>query len=108
MYTAHSSPSPLPLSLSSLVLLFSLSIWLSLALKALLKVLYVTEGKGMVTGVLEANCDYVRFMPDPGLVVDEYGEAEFTLHFEHTDLLQPISQHEVPDTMTDQLVDVGA
>eukprot|EP00729_Bicosta_minor_P003725 gene3725-15903_t len=74
---------------------------------ALLKVLYVTEGKGMVTGVLEANCDYVRFMPDPGLVVDEYGEAEFTLHFEHTDLLQPISQHEVPDTMTDQLVDVG-
>ena len=33
------------------------------------------------------------------MVVDEYGEAEFTLHFEHTDLLQPISQHEVPDIL---------
>jgi len=74
---------------------------------ALLKVLYVTEGKGMVTGVLEANCDYVRFNPDPGMVVDEYGEAEFTLHFEHTDLLQPITQHEVPDMLLDDPVDVG-
>ena len=35
---------------------------------ALLKVLYVTEGKGMVTGVLEANCDYVRAARHPPCV----------------------------------------
>ena len=57
---------------------------------------------------MEANCDYVRFNPDPGMVVDEYGEAEFTLHFEHTDLLQPITQHEVPDMLLDDPVDVGS
>jgi hypothetical protein len=61
----------------------------------------------MVPGLLEANCDYVRFTPDPGVLVDEYGAAEFTLHFEHTDLLQPLSQHEVPSMDPDDEIDIG-
>lgn len=64
---------------------------------AVLKVLYVTDGRGLVPGVLEANCDYIRFTPDPGMIVDEYGTAEYTLHFDLFDLLQPITQSEVPD-----------
>lgn len=64
---------------------------------ALVKVLYVTTGKGMIPGLLEANRDYVRFLPDPGMIVDEYGAEEFTLFFEHADLLQPITQYEVPE-----------
>lgn len=60
----------------------------------------------MVPGLLEANSDYVRFIPDPSMIVEEYGPAEFTLHFEHLDLLQPITQHEVPD-MADNVAHVG-
>ena len=73
---------------------------------AMLKVLYITDGKGMVPGVLEANVDYVRFTPDPGMIVNEYGAAEYTLHFEHLDLLQPITQSEVPD-LGDSHINIG-
>lgn len=39
----------------------------------------------------------VRFWPEKSKVVEEFGEQEFTLDFEHDDLLTPTTQRNPPN-----------
>eukprot|EP00040_Diaphanoeca_grandis_P023677 m.129205 g.129205 ORF g.129205 m.129205 type:complete len:513 (+) comp29381_c0_seq1:315-1853(+) len=62
------------------------------------KALYLTGNKGLVPGVIEGSCDYMRFTPSPtSASVIEFGRDAFSLYFEYEDLLEPNTTRESPD-----------
>eukprot|EP00051_Salpingoeca_urceolata_P013196 m.164892 g.164892 ORF g.164892 m.164892 type:complete len:575 (+) comp17726_c0_seq1:361-2085(+) len=63
---------------------------------ARVRVRLVTNGQGVIPGILEVTCDYVRFTPDPVAVVKEMGKQRFTLYLDTADLLPPRSQENPP------------
>lgn len=60
------------------------------------KSLYLTVDKGIVPGILEGSCDYMRFTPTNTPAVREFGPDIFTLAFEYEDLLGPNTQRKAP------------
>lgn len=59
--------------------------------------LYLTKNKGIVPGVVEGSCDYVRFYPNETKTVLDFGKDLFTLRFEYEDLLEPNTQRQSPN-----------
>lgn len=61
------------------------------------KVLYMTRDRGLIPGFLNADGQTVRYTPDESNdLVREYGSQNFTLEFEHDDLLPPTTQLKPP------------
>ena len=62
-----------------------------------LRCMYVTDGLGMIPGVIECNSDYVRFQPALVPVAEELGEQQFSFTLQMADLLPPRTQDAAPD-----------